>query len=101
MNAIEAMTPVVGRARELDVRVDRLDDRTLGVMLRDTGVGLTSGQREDVFKAFQTTKASGMGIGLSICQSIVQAHDGRIWAAPNESGGVTFSFILPSYEEDA
>jgi PAS domain S-box-containing protein len=94
MNAIEAMTSVMERERVLEIRLDRHDAHTLRVSLRDTGVGLTSGQRDRVFDAFHTTKPSGMGMGLPISRTIVEAHGGRLWATSNPDHGETFQFTL-------
>jgi signal transduction histidine kinase len=61
----------------------------------DSGSGLPHANSERVFEAFYTTKASGLGMGLSICRSIVEAHGGRLWAAPNEPRGAVFRMVLP------
>jgi signal transduction histidine kinase len=63
------------------------------VEVRDCGVGLTNS--EQVFEAFFTTKEHGMGMGLAICRSIIEAHEGRLWASSEEAHGTTFSFTLP------
>jgi signal transduction histidine kinase len=66
-------------------------------LVRDAGVGVARQQAEKLFEAFHTTKAGGMGIGLSVSRSIVEAHGGRLWAEPNEDGpGATFAFALPA-----
>jgi hypothetical protein len=65
------------------------------VTVRDSGPGLEPGHLEQVFEAFYTTKPSGLGMGLSICRSIVEAHGGRLWASPNRPRGAAFQFILP------
>ena len=93
-NAIEAMQGVA--RRELHVRVERgaADSTTISVC--DTGLGLDRAVAERLFQPFVTTKKTGMGVGLSICQSIVEAHHGRIWAAPNDGPGVTFHVNLPA-----
>jgi two-component system, LuxR family, sensor kinase FixL len=95
-NAIEAMEAV--DRRELTVRTSVEDGGFVRVDVIDTGPGLAKEVMERLFQPFVTTKDSGMGIGLTICQSIVQAHDGRIWATPNSNGGTTFSFRLPFHE---
>jgi signal transduction histidine kinase len=64
--------------------------------VRDSGPGLDAARVEHLFDAFYTTKSSGMGMGLSICRSIIEAHGGRIWAIANPSRGATFQFTLPS-----
>jgi len=69
------------------------------VEVRDCGIGLDPHRAEQVFDAFYTTKAEGLGIGLSISRSIVEAHGGRLWAAPNEPDGAVFRFSLPLAED--
>ena len=69
----------------------------------DTGVGFSEMVKDNLFEPFSTSKASGMGVGLSISRSIVEAHDGKIWAESNPGGGAVFSFVLPlaSAEQEA
>ena len=71
------------------------------VEVRDSGIGLDPDRAERVFEAFYTTKTEGIGIGLSISRSIVEAHGGRLWAAPNEPHGAVFRFSLPVAQEGA
>jgi PAS domain S-box-containing protein len=94
MNAIEAMAPVTDRPRTLVIRCERHDD-VARVAVHDTGVGIRASDLDRVFSAFFTTKPSGMGMGLSISRSIIEAHGGRLWAAPNEPHGAIFQFSLP------
>ena len=68
--------------------------------VRDSGPGLDRENPERVFEAFYTTKTSGMGMGLSICRSIIDAHGGRLWAGVNEPRGAVFQFTLPGAEEE-
>jgi signal transduction histidine kinase len=68
------------------------------VAVRDSGPGIDSTQLERVFQAFYTTKSSGVGMGLSICRSIIDAHGGRLWAEANEPRGAVFQFTLPRAE---
>jgi two-component system sensor kinase FixL len=96
-NAVEAMEAV--DRRELTVKTGVEDGAFVRVDVIDTGPGLDKNVMERLFQPFVTTKTSGMGIGLTICQSIVQAHEGRIWATPNPKGGVTFSFRLPFHTD--
>ena len=96
MNGIEAMKEVVDRPRELLIR-SRLDDTGAAlVMVQDTGAGMPSQYVERVFEAFYTTKAEGLGMGLAICRSIIEAHGGRLWASAHVSRGAVFQFTLPS-----
>jgi PAS domain S-box-containing protein len=95
MNAIEAMAPVRDRPRELLIRSrPHAEDRVL-VAVQDTGVGIDPKDLDQLFNAFFTTKPAGMGMGLSICRSILDAHGGRLWATPNAGYGATFHFALP------
>ncbi|MEA2940313.1 MAG: hypothetical protein QOD09_842 [Bradyrhizobium sp.] len=101
MNGIEAMQPITERARELVVRSDRDATQYVRVSVTDCGVGISADNANRLFNAFFTTKSSGLGMGLSICRSIVEAHGGRLSACPNEGPGATFQFILPPHQEDA
>ena len=93
LNGIEAMDPVTDHPKRLFIRSIQEPDDTLLVEIRDSGVGLKD--PDTVFDPFFTTKDNGMGMGLAICRSIVQAHNGRIWAASGEGSGATFCFTLP------
>jgi PAS domain S-box-containing protein len=95
MNAIEAMAPVTDRPRKLVIRSERHDDDVVRVAVHDTGVGIRASDLDRMFSAFFTTKPSGMGMGLSISRSIIEAHGGRLWAAPSEPHGAIFQFSLP------
>jgi C4-dicarboxylate-specific signal transduction histidine kinase len=98
MNGIEAMADVSGRARDLVVQ-SGVDDRgQLLVCVRDSGTGLDAEHLEQVFEAFYTTKTEGVGMGLSISRSIVEAHGGRLWASTNAGPGASFQFTLPTGE---
>ena len=94
LNAIEAMSAVDDRPRELTI-VSAQDTRGVVVEVRDSGIGLDQDHAERVFDAFYTTKAEGLGIGLSISRSIIEAHGGQLWAAPNQPHGAVFGFSLP------
>lgn len=98
-NAVDAM--VDAPRRELEIRVRAGEGRMIRVSVADTGPGLDPDVRERLFQPFVTTKTTGMGVGLSICRTIVEAHGGRIWAEDNELGGAVFSFTLPRAEETA
>jgi PAS domain S-box-containing protein len=92
-NALDAMDSVVDRPRTLFIRSRRQDDHFAVVEVRDLGIGMKEPER--AFEAFFTTKAGGMGVGLAICRSIVEAHDGKIWIAPSDGVGTTICFTLP------
>jgi PAS domain S-box-containing protein len=94
MNAVEAMAGMPASPRHLTVRAETRDGDAL-VTVTDAGPGLGAGDADRVFEAFFSTKAEGIGMGLSICRSIVEAHGGRIWAAGNGTRGSVFSFTLP------
>jgi signal transduction histidine kinase len=93
-NAVEAMHAVTDRKRTLRVTLSGAG-REVCVAVCDAGVGLDKAQRDRVFEAFHTTKPGGMGMGLAISRSIIEAHGGRLWATANETHGETFSFSLP------
>jgi len=95
LNGIEAMMGVGEGSRDLLIRSRRDDAGGVRVRVADTGPGLAAGEPEQMFAAFYTTKPGGLGLGLSICRSIVEAHDGRLWASPNEPRGAVFQFTLP------
>jgi PAS domain S-box-containing protein len=96
MNGMEAMDDVTGRPRELIIRSRQRDSGEVVVEVQDAGRGVDPENVDRLFNAFFTTKSHGMGMGLSICRSIVQAHGGRIWVSPNNGGaGMTFQFTLP------
>jgi len=82
--------------RELLISTDRTDSGAVLVTVRDSGPGLAPPILEKLFTAFHTTKPSGLGLGLSICRSIVESHGGRIWAGVNDPRGAVFQFTLPS-----
>lgn len=97
-NAIDAMADAPRRQLEIRVRAD--DERTIRISVADTGPGLEPEVRERLFQPFVTTKSTGMGVGLSICRTIIEAHGGRIWTEDNKGGGAIFSFTLPRAEEN-
>ena len=97
MNAIEAMSSVSGRPRELVIHTRNIDGGQVQVTVEDSGIGLDPNTITKIFQPFYTTKSSGMGMGLSICRSIVQNHGGRIWATANDGPGTSFHFTLPQY----
>jgi PAS domain S-box-containing protein len=99
INAIEAMSDGGKGARELRISTGIDASNSLLVAVRDSGPGVDPARLEHLFDAFYTTKSSGMGMGLSICRSIIEAHGGRVWAMANEPRGATFQFTLPCQVE--
>ncbi|PYS54361.1 MAG: hypothetical protein DMG13_08345 [Acidobacteria bacterium] len=93
-NASEAMSRVNDRPRALLIRTERDEGDQVRLSVKDTGVGFTAQAADKLFEAFYTTKNDGMGIGLSISRSIIDAHHGRLWATPNDGPGATFSFAI-------
>jgi PAS domain S-box-containing protein len=94
-NASEAMSGVESRPRELLVRTESTETDYVGVTVRDTGVGFDPRDADKLFAAFYTTKNGGMGIGLSVSRSIIESHQGRLWATANDGPGATFAFCIP------
>jgi PAS domain S-box-containing protein len=101
MNGIEAMQSVSDRPRTLVIRSQQDESHRVLVTVTDSGVGISTENADRLFNAFFTTKSSGMGIGLSICRSIVEAHGGRLWATANAPRGATFQFTLPANADTA
>jgi signal transduction histidine kinase len=99
INAIEAMQPVKDRPRELVIQTRQDETDHVLVTVSDCGVGVAAENADRLFDAFFTTKSSGMGMGLSICRSIVTAHGGRLSASGNSGPGATFQFTLPLHQE--
>ena len=94
MNAIESMGS--SQTRALRIKTELSQSNTVQVSIEDTGTGVKSSDVAQLFKPMFTTKARGMGMGLSICQSIIENHDGRIWVSPGATGGSIFQFELPT-----
>lgn len=94
-NAIEAMRPITHRARLLKVSSMFVSGQGILTAVEDSGVGIDPKNIEGIFDAFFTTKPTGTGIGLAICRSIIEAHDGRLWVTPKQSEGVIFQFTIP------
>jgi len=94
-NASDAMSNVDDRPRELLIRTEREEGDRVRLSVKDVGVGFEPQAADRLFEAFYTTKNEGMGIGLSISHSIIEAHEGRLWATANDGPGATFSFSIP------
>ena len=95
------MSAVSGRTRELSVASGEGDANEVFVEVRDTGPGFEPGELDRLFRPFYTTKSEGLGMGLPICRSIIEAHGGRLVAAPNMPYGAVFRFTLPVAAEAA
>ena len=100
LNAVEAMSSVEAGPRELLISTEQSQTGGVLVAVRDSGPGIDPEHLDRVFEAFYTTKSSGVGMGLSICRSIIDAHGGRLWADANEPRGAVFQFTLPSAEKE-
>jgi signal transduction histidine kinase len=101
MNGVEAMQSVSDRPHELTIRSQQDNVSQVLVTVEDRGVGISSAENADrMFDAFFTTKSNGLGLGLSICRSIIEAHGGRLSASGNAGQGATFQFTLPQCDED-
>jgi C4-dicarboxylate-specific signal transduction histidine kinase len=94
-NAIDSMSGVDG-SRVLTVRSGLLDGGDVGVSIADNGKGISPQDTERIFSPLFTTKRDGMGMGLAICRSIIESHDGRLWVAPNAPRGAVFYFSFRS-----
>jgi signal transduction histidine kinase len=95
VNGVEAMCAAQGR-RDLTILSRSSSDGEVHISVVDTGLGVEDASMDRVFDSFFTTKAAGMGMGLSICRSIIAAHGGRIWVEPNIPRGAIFHFTLPT-----
>ena len=98
-NAIEAMSDTPVQQRKIVIEVTMTDAQSVQVAVLDKGVGIRPDVRDQVFMPFYTTRAKGLGLGLSLSQSIIQAHGGRMWAEPNNHQGMAFRFTLPAIDE--
>ena len=100
LNGIEAMSSVGGRARDLVITTRNLEPDHVQVTVEDSGTGLDPSALDKIFDPFYTTKPGGMGMGLSISRSIIEAHGGRLWATAKDGPGTMFHFTLRTYQED-
>jgi PAS domain S-box-containing protein len=102
LNAVEAMSSDETGTRELSIRTEQCQaDGGVLVEVRDSGPGIDSKNPERVFEPFYTTKTSGVGMGLSICRSIINGHGGRLWAEANDPRGAVFQFMIPTAQEES
>ena len=95
MNAVEAMSGIAEAPRELLITTRLAESSDVLVSVRDSGSGLAPATLEHLFEPFYTTKPTGLGMGLSICRSIIEAHEGRLWVEANEPRGAVFQFLTP------
>jgi signal transduction histidine kinase len=100
MNGIEAMSGIGERPRELIITTQNIEAGEVQVTVEDTGTGLDPDVRDKIFDSFYTTKPGGMGMGLAISRSILEAHGGRLWATAKDGPGTVFHFTLPRYHEE-
>ena len=100
LNAIEAMSTVTANELQLSISTQNEPDGLL-VEVQDSGPGLACASPDLLFEAFYTTKPNGLGLGLSICRSIIEAHGGRLWASANMPRGAIFHFTVPTHPEGA
>nr|AUN37529.1 diguanylate cyclase/phosphodiesterase [uncultured bacterium] len=96
VNALDSMSAVADRPRVLGIRSDHSEPNVIRVAVRDTGTGVDATQADHLFQAFFTTKPHGLGMGLAISRSIIEAHGGRLWMTSNDGPGVTFLFTMPA-----
>jgi len=96
VNAIEAMVAAGDGARELLITTSQAEPHRVLVAVGDSGPGLAAANIEHLFAPFHTTKPGGLGMGLSICRSIIEAHGGQLWAGANQPRGAIFRFTLPA-----
>ena len=101
LNAVEAMSSVEDGTRELSIRTEQSQPGSILVAVHDSGPGIDPVNLERVFEPFYTTKTSGIGMGLSICQTIINAHGGRLWMSANEPRGAVFQFTLPAVRDNS
>jgi len=100
MNAKESMGAADDHNRELTIMTEQIAPNEVLTSVRDTGPGLDEAELERIFEAFHTTKPTGMGMGLPISRSIIEAHGGRLWASPNQPRGAVFQFTVPVWQEE-
>lgn len=101
MNAAEAMNTITSRSRHMLISTGLTENHSVFLAVKDSGSGVDPQDMERIFNAFYTTKSAGMGVGLSISRSIIERHDGKLWACANEGPGATFQFSIPHLAEHA
>jgi signal transduction histidine kinase len=97
-NAIDAMKEIEDRPRQMLIKTEIDIDNTIRLTVQDAGIGFAPDIADRLFESFYSTKKEGMGIGLAISHSIIEAHHGRIWAMQNQGPGSTFAFTLPAVQ---
>jgi two-component system sensor kinase FixL len=95
LNAVDAMSERAQNARTLTLRSSRFKDNSIRISVEDTGDGIAPGSEEKIFEPYHTTKARGLGLGLSLSRSIVLAHGGRLWAENRPGDGAVLHFVIP------
>jgi PAS domain S-box-containing protein len=101
INAIQAMSGTSEAAREVLITTSRVESNSVLVAVKDTGAGLAPASVDRIFEPFYTTKPDGLGMGLSICRSIIEAHGGRLWLSENVPRGAVFQFTVPEHRSDS
>ena len=101
VNAIEAMSGPNEGPRELLISAEKAEPDGAHIAVRDSGPGLAAETRDRLFDPFYTSKPNGLGLGLSICRSIVEAHGGRLWASANDPHGAVFQFTVPAHPTES
>ena len=99
-NAIEAMRPITDRPHRLRLTSGSIENSEIRIVIEDTGIGIECQDKDRIFELFFTTKSAGMGIGLTICQSIIVSHGGSLRVSANEPHGTVFEIVLPAVAED-
>jgi len=101
INGVQAMSEASDGPRQVLISTGKPESGGVLVAVRDSGPGLAPGTLDHVFEAFHTTKPGGLGLGLSICRSIIEAHGGRLWASANVPRGAIFQFTVPAHSDSA
>jgi hypothetical protein len=96
LNAVEALSSIDSGPRKLSISTEQEPTQEIAVTVRDSGPGIDREHMDRIFQAFYTTKSSGVGMGLAISRSIIEAHAGRLWAEANKPRGAAFRFTLPT-----